>query len=206
MTLTRRHALTTGLAAAAFLALPAALRAQSASREVVEMAIGDPDAPVTVVEYMMYTCPHCANFHRDVFPQIKANFVDTGKVRFIFREVYFNRPSLWAAMIARCAPQDRYLGITDLLFQRQSTWATISDPNGMVAELKSIGRQAGMTDDEMNACLADREFAEAMVEDFQTHATADNIDSTPSFVIDGTKYGNLSYADFESRLNTALRE
>lgn len=206
MTLTRRHALTTGLAAAAFLALPAALRAQAASREVVEMAIGDPDAPVTVVEYMMYTCPHCANFHRDVFPQIKANFVDTGKVRFIFREVYFNRPSLWAAMIARCAPQDRYLGITDLLFQRQSTWATISDPNGMVAELKSIGRQAGMTDDEMNACLADREFAEAMVEDFQTHATADNIDSTPSFVIDGTKYGNLSYADFESRLNTALGE
>ncbi len=204
MTLTRRQAVTTGLAAAVLpLILPSFLRAQE-TREVVELAIGDPDAPLTVVEYMMYTCPHCANFHRDVFPQIKANFIDTGKVRFVFREVYFNRPSLWAALIARCAPQDRYVGLTDLLFQRQSTWAGVSDPNAMVAELMSIGRQAGLTDAEMNACLSDREFAEALVADFQTHAAADGIDSTPSFIIDGTKYGNMSYADFEARLNAAL--
>lgn len=203
MTLTRRHALATGLAAAALPALPAALRAQAA-REVPEIAIGDPEAPVTVVEYWMFTCPHCATFHREVFPQIKANFVDTGKVRFVIREVYFNRPSLWAAMVARCAPEDRYLGISDLLFQRQSSWATTNDPSAMVAELMSIGRQAGLSDDEMNACLADRDFAEALVADFQANAAADGIDSTPSFVIDGTRYGNMGYADFEARLNEAL--
>lgn len=204
MTLTRRHALATGLAyGLAAAALPTALRAQ-ATREVAEMAIGDPDAPVTVVEYWMFTCPHCAAFHREVFPQIKANFVDTGQVRFVFREVYFNRPSLWAAMVARCAPEDRYVGISELLFQRQSSWATVNDPNAMVAELMSIGRQAGLTDDEMNACLADRDFAEALVADFQTNAAADGVDSTPSFVIDGTKYGNMGYADFEARLNEAL--
>ena len=204
MTLTRRHALATGLAyGLAAAALPTALRAQ-ATREVAEMAIGDPDAPVTVVEYWMFTCPHCAAFHREVFPLIKANFVDTGQVRFVFREVYFNRPSLWAAMVARCAPEDRYVGISELLFQRQSSWATVNDPNAMVAELMSIGRQAGLTDDEMNACLADRDFAEALVADFQTNAAADGVDSTPSFVIDGTKYGNMGYADFEARLNEAL--
>ena len=203
--LTRRTSLALALAAAC---LPATLRAQDAAAavEVVEMSMGAPDAPVTMIEYLMFTCPHCAAFHRDVFPQIKANFVDTGKVRVIFREVYFNRPSLWAAMVARCAPQDRYFGIADLLFQRQSAWAGASDTNVMLAELYSIGRQAGMTDEEMNTCLADRGFAEALVAEFQTHAAADSIDATPSFVIDGQKFSNAGYAEFETRLNEALAD
>lgn len=200
LALTRRHSLALGLAA---LSLPSALRAQEAA-EIVEMSMGAADAPVTMVEYWMFTCPHCAAFHRDVFPQIKANFVDTGKVRVVFREVYFNRPSLWAAMIARCAPQDRYFGIVDLLFERQAAWSAASDTDAMVAELYAIGRQAGLTDDDMNACLSDRAFAEALVADFQKNSTADAIDATPSFVIDGQKFGNAGYAEFETRLNAAL--
>ena len=74
----------------------------------------------------MFTCPHCAAFHATVFPQIKANYIDTGKVRLVYREVYFNKPSLWAAMIARCAPPDRYFGIVDLLFDRQADWAAVT--------------------------------------------------------------------------------
>lgn len=200
LALSRRHSLALGLAA---LSLPSALRAQEAA-EIVEMSMGAADAPVTMVEYWMFTCPHCAAFHRDVFPQIKANFVDTGKVRVVFREVYFNRPSLWAAMIARCAPQDRYFGIVDLLFERQAAWSAASDTDAMVAELYAIGRQAGLTDDDMNACLSDRAFAEALVADFQKNSTADAIDATPSFVIDGQKFGNAGYAEFETRLNAAL--
>lgn len=203
LALSRRHILATGMASGIAAALPAALRAQE-TREVVEMSMGDPDAPVTVVEYWMFTCPHCANFHREVFPQIKANFIDTGQVRFVFREVYFNRPSLWAAMVARCAPEDRYHGISELLFQRQQAWAGQSDTNAMLAELYAIGRQAGLTEDEMNACLQDRDFAEALVGEFQTNAEADRIDSTPSFVINGTKYGNMGYPQFETILNEAL--
>ncbi len=198
LALTRRHSLALGLAA---LCLPGSLRAQHA---VVEMSMGAANAPVTMVEYWMFTCPHCAAFHRDVFPQIKANFVDTGKVRVVFREVYFNRPSLWAAMIARCAPRDRYFGIADLLFARQAVWSTPRDTNKMVAELYAIGRQAGLTDADMNACLSDRAFAEALVAEFQKNSTADAVDATPTFVIDGQKFGNAGYAEFETRLNAAL--
>ena len=73
------------------------------TRELVEMSLGADDAPVTLIEYASLTCPHCANFHKTVLPQLKSDYIDTGKVRLIYREVYFDRPSLWAAMIARCA-------------------------------------------------------------------------------------------------------
>ena len=118
-TLTRRQTLVAALAAAA---LPTLARAQ-ASAPVAEMTMGEPDAPVTLVEYAMFTCPHCAAFNQDVFPRLKEEYIDTGKVRLVFREVYFNKPSLWAAMIARCAPADRYFGIADVLFETQATWA-----------------------------------------------------------------------------------
>ena len=120
MTLTRRQTLAAALAAAA--RRPAPLRA-GAGEAVAEMSMGDPNAPVTLVEYAMFTCPHCAAFAKDVFPKIKANYIDTGKVRLVFREVYFNKPALWAAMIARCAPADRYFGIADALFATQQSWA-----------------------------------------------------------------------------------
>lgn len=197
--LSRRTALALSLAA---LALPRAGWAQA--REIVEMTMGAPDAPVTLVEYAMFTCPHCKAFQEEVFPQIKANFIDTGKVRLIYREVYFNRPSLWAAMIARCAPADRYFGIVDLLFERQAEWSGAFDSEPMMKELYSIGRQAGLTDEQMQACVTDRAFAEGLVAEFQKNATADGIDATPTFLINGTKVSNMNYADFEAKLNEAL--
>ena len=95
-----------------------------------------------------------------MFPQIKANYIDTGKVRLVYREVYFNRPSLWAGMIARCAPAERYFGIVEVLFDRQPTWAGADDEQEMVGQLFSIGRQAGLSDEQMDACLKDRALAE----------------------------------------------
>ena len=120
-TLTRRQTLAAALAAAAAAGLPRFALAQS-TPAVAEMSIGDPNAPVTLVEYAMFTCPHCATFAKEVMPQIKENYIDTGKVRLVFREVYFNKPALWAAMIARCAPADRYFGIVDVLFATQASW------------------------------------------------------------------------------------
>ena len=199
--LSRRTALALSLAA---LALPRAGWAQA--REIVEMSMGAPDAPVTLVEYAMFTCPHCKAFQEEVFPQIKANFIDTGKVRLIYREVYFNRPSLWAAMIARCAPADRYFGIVDLLFERQAEWSGAFDSEPMMKELYSIGRQAGLTDEQMQACVTDRAFAEGLVAEFQKNATADGIDATPTFLINGTKVSNMNYADFAKLLDEKLAE
>lgn len=199
--LTRRRMLGTTLAAAAAsLVLPSLVVA----REVVEMSIGAADAPVTLVEYASLTCPHCAAFHTGVLPQIKASFVDTGKVRLVYRDVYFDRPGLWAAMIARCAGPDRFFGVIDLLYRKQEEWSRATDMGAVTQQLFSIGRQAGMTDAAMQDCLQDSAFAQALVEQYQKNATADGIDSTPSFLINGRKVGNMSYADFERALNEAL--
>lgn len=203
--LTRRGLIVAGLAAA--LAAPLAAQESTspdAAPELVEMTMGSADAPVTLIEYASLTCPHCANFHGNVLPQIKANFIDTGQVRLVYREVYFDRPSLWAAMVARCAGPDRYFGVLDLLFRDQANWAQAEDVNGVVDGLYAIGRQAGLTDPDIKACLDDEALAKAMVAEFQANATADAIDSTPSFIIDGEKIGNLPWPEFEARLNEAV--
>jgi protein-disulfide isomerase len=198
MTLTRRQALALSLAVAA---LPSIGLAQT---RVQEMTMGDANAPVTLVEYAMLTCPHCAAFHAEVFPQIKANFIDTGKVRLVFREVYFNKPSLWAAMIARCAPSDRYFGIVERMFETQADWVGVEDSEAMLDKLYGIGRQAGLTDAEMDACMRDRAQAEALVAEYQKNAGADGIEATPTFLIDGKKVSNMGYEEFEAALNAAL--
>ncbi len=201
--LTRRQTLAAAIAAAAAAGLPPVALAQSAPA-VAEMSVGDPNAPVTLVEYAMFTCPHCAAFAKDVMPQIKANYIDTGKVRLVFREVYFNKPALWAAMIARCAPADRYFGMVDALFSTQKSWAAESDEKAMLGKLYGIGRQAGLTDAQMDACMQDRAMAEALVADYQKNADADGVDATPTFLINGEKVGNMPYAEFAQKLDAAL--
>jgi len=106
---------------AALLAMPKiALAEGHSSGSFVEMTMGNPDAAVTVIEYASLTCPHCANFHTGTWPDLKANYVETGKINFIFREVYFDRAGLWAAAVARCGGPDRYFGIIDILFKKQA--------------------------------------------------------------------------------------
>lgn len=200
MLLDRRQTL---LAALVVAAMPGIALAEDDPR-VGERTMGSADAPVTLVEYAMFTCPHCANFQEEVFPKIKANYIDTGKVRLVYREVYFNKPSLWAGMIARCAPEERYFGISEVLFDRQADWAGAANEQDMVAKLFSIGRQAGLTDDEMNACLQDRALAEGLVADYQAKAAADGIDATPTFLINGVKQPNATYEELAAKLDKAL--
>ena len=199
-TLTRRQTLAAALAVAA---LPRLAWAQGA-RAVPDMTIGDANAPVTIVEYAMFTCPHCAEFYKDVFPKLKAEYIDTGKVKLVFREVYFNRPSLWAAMIARCAPADRYFGIADVLFAQQLDWAGQTDEQALLQKLYAIGRQAGLSDAEMDACMNDRGFAEALVAEYQKNAKADGIDATPTFIVNGQKVDNLPWDEFKAKVDAAL--
>ena len=209
--LDRRQTLALAAAALAAAALPGlapgigpGIAWAQATPAVPDMTIGKDDAPVTMVEYAMFTCPHCAVFNQEVLPKIKANYIDTGKVKLVFREVYFNKPSLWAAMIARCAPAERYFGIADLIFRRQMDWAAATDENVMVQKLMSIGRQAGMTDDQMNACLQNRALAEAMVASYQKHSEADGVEATPMFIINGVKVDNAPYEEIARKLDEAL--
>lgn len=169
-----------------------------------DMIMGDENAPVTVIEYASYTCPHCANFHTDTFKKLKQNYIDTGKVKFIHREVYFDQFGLWAGMIARCGGDTRYFGLVDLIYGGQKDWIGDGSPTTIVANLKKLGRTAGMTDEQMDACLQDEASAKSLVAAYQQNANADQITATPSFVIDGTKYSNMNYDDFAAILDEKL--
>jgi protein-disulfide isomerase len=201
--LTRRRLLSALGLAVTLPALPRGLRAQEA-REIVEMSLGQPDAPVTLVEYASLTCPHCARFHQSVLPQIKENFIETGKVRLVYRDVYFDGPGLWAAMMARCAGPERFFGVIDLLYKTQAEWTRAASAEEITKALYSAGRQAGLTEEEMDACMTDADFAKRLVAQYQKNAEADGIEATPTFILDGEKVENLPYEDFEARLNAAL--
>ncbi len=158
---------------------------ESSAAEVGERSIGDPDAPVTIIEYSSLSCPHCASFHKDVLPGLKERYIDTGKVRLVFRDFPLNESAVDAAVIAHCAGPDRYAGFVDVLFQTQESWSTDSDHR---TALKQLGKLGGLTDEQMDACLAD----ETMVNDIlQTRLDGQNehkVQSTPTFVIGGETY------------------
>jgi protein-disulfide isomerase len=199
---------TLGLWAAAPQSLTSAAQAQDTTTAeapvVPELQLGDPAAKVTLTEYASYTCPHCARFHEEVFKPLKADYIDTGKVHFIFREVYFDKYGLWASMIARCGGDMRYFGINGILFETQQEWSGFSDAPAVVEQLKIIGRTAGMDDATMDACLNNNDMAMAMVSAFQANMEADAIEGTPTLIINGTKYENMSYADLKPILDAEL--
>lgn len=178
--------------------------AAPAAIEITDFSQGSPDAKVEVIEYASFTCPHCATFHAEVYPQLKADYIDTGKIRFTYREVYFDRYGLWAAMIARCGGEMRYFGIADMIFEQQSEWAASDDPTVVVENLKKIGRTAGLDDATMDACLKDGAKAEAMVAHYQETSTADGLQGTPSFLIGGTLHSNMSYDEMKALIDAEL--
>jgi len=171
---------------------------------IVEMVQGAEDAPVTIVEYASYTCPHCANFHEGPYKQLKKDYIDTGKVKFIYREVYFDRYGLWASMIARCGGPEKFFGITDLIFAGQSEWSRAGDASSIVDELRKIGRLAGIEGETLEACMQDATKAKTLVAWYQENVKADGIESTPSFVVNGKSVSNQSYADFSAIIDAEL--
>ncbi|WP_424831673.1 DsbA family protein [Ruegeria sp.] len=171
---------------------------------IVEMVLGAEDAPVEIIEYASYTCPHCANFHNGPYKQLKEDFIDTGKVRFTYREVYFDRYGLWASMVARCAGPDKFFGITDLIYDGQSEWTKAGGPAEIVDELRKIGRLAGIDNDQLEACLQDGNRAQTLVAWYQENAERDGIQSTPSFIVNGKPVSNQSYADFKALIEAEL--
>lgn len=172
---------------------------------VVDMAIGDADAPVTVIEYASYTCPHCGQFHTGTFKKLKADYIDTGKINFIYREVYFDRFGLWASAIARCAGPEKFFGLTDLLYSGQAEWTRAGggDPTAIVEELRKIGRLAGLGNDAIEACLQDGDNLQTLVAWYQENAERDGIQSTPSFIIDGRTYNNMEYDEMKRLIDEA---
>jgi protein-disulfide isomerase len=192
--------------------------AQEGAR-VPDMVLGDADAPVKVIEYASFTCSHCANFHDAVFDKLKANYIDTGKVHFTYREVYFDRYGLLAAMIARDGGPAKYFAISDVLYSSQSDWLASQDDKTIVENLRKIGLKAGLDKAkvdatvsafetcvaDLKACMATDNIAGAMVATYQANATEDDVTGTPTFIINGESYsGEMNYADFAKILDEKL--
>jgi protein-disulfide isomerase len=187
-------------------AAPAAAEPAAEAVAIQEMALGQPDAPVTVIEYGSLTCPHCATWHQTSLPQLKAEFVDEGQVRYVFREVYFDRFGLWASMVARCGGEMRFFPILDQLYAQQRDWVGDGQPAAIADNLRRIGLASGLGAEQIDACLRDEAQAEALVAWYQANAEADGIDSTPSFVINGEKHSNMAWADMRALIEAELAE
>jgi protein-disulfide isomerase len=189
--------------------LPGAANAQTTTGDVdtssiPDMISGNPDATVEVIEYASFTCPHCATFHTGAYKKLKAEYIDTGKIKFIYREVYFDRFGLWASLIARCGGEEKFFGIADLIYADQAGWSRAGDPAAIVGELRKIGRLAGLDNDTLEACLQDGDRAQELVAWYKENAEEDGIDSTPSFLINGKKYSNMSYENMKETIDAAL--
>lgn len=177
-------------------------RAQGSGAALGELALGRADAPVTMVEYASLTCPHCARFHAETLPQIKSAYIDTGKVRLVFRDFPFDRLALAGAVVARCGGPERYFGLLEVLFRQQQSWAKAPEP---LKELLQIGRLAGLSEQQVEACLKDEalqdRISQTRLEGEQTH----KVKSTPSFLIDGQLIsGAQSFAEIAALLDAAL--
>lgn len=195
------------VAAIGALTAVSAFAQDSATSEIAEMQMGNPDAAVTVVEYASFTCPHCANFHADGYPQLKSEYIDEGLINFVYREVYFDRPGLWASIVARCGEgaENRFFGISEMLYERQGEWRT-NDPAQVVESLKTIGRTAGLSDSDLDACLTDAGNAEALYLRSQEAMEADGVRSTPTFIVNGETVSGNNYDALKSLIDDALAD
>ena len=188
--------------------LPGAAHAQNADAPapvVLEMVEGNPDAPVEVIEYASFTCPHCASFHANQYKLLKTNYIDNDKIRFVYREVYFDRPGLWASMIARCSDDPNFFfAFAELLYTEQRAWLASGDPATIIEDLRRLAKTAGLDDATLDACLSDGAKAEALFSWYQENAERDGVNSTPSFIINGQKYSNMAYDEFADILDGEL--
>ena len=197
----RRHLLAMIAATGAATLLPAAAMAEPVLGDIV---LGDDAAPVTVIEYASFTCPHCAAFHADTWPRFRAEYVDTGKVRFILREVYFDREGLWASMAARCGGASAFYPMADQLMKKQRLWAKAARNNNR-GEISKIARLNGLSSAQLDACFSDQDYARALVEAYQRNAADDDVNSTPTFIINGAKHaGNMPFEELAALVDAAM--
>jgi protein-disulfide isomerase len=170
-----------------------------------DMALGPADAAVTITEYASMTCPHCAAFNANVFPKIKEEYVDTGKVRYIFREFPLDIKAAAGSMLSRCianGDSQKYFTVTDMLFRSQNDWVV----KNTTETLTRIGKQAGLSQQQVEACLKDQALLDKIAADQKYASDVLKVDSTPTFFINGEKIkGETSLEEFEKKINPLLK-
>ena len=170
-----------------------------------DMALGPKDAAVTITEYASMTCPHCAAFNEQVFPKIKSEYIDTGKIRYVFREFPLDIKAAAGSMLSRCIAKDdaaKYFAVTDMLFRQQSDWVV----KNTTETLTRIGKQAGLSQQQVEACLKDQALLDKIAADQKYASDVLKVDSTPTFFINGEKIkGETSFEEFAKKINPLLK-
>ena len=178
--------------------------AQSAPQPTPDDRIlGKADAPITIFEYASFTCPHCADFDANTLPKIKADWIDTGKARLIFRDFPLDQAAVRAAILARCAPPDQYYAFVDELFHSQTTWAQTGKVDDALSKLAKV---SGMSDEQFAACMKDEAAQKRVLDSRLTAEQQYKVESTPTFFINGVRVvGAQPYPEFEKALNQASK-
>ncbi len=147
--------------------------------------LGKSDAPITIIEYASLSCPHCAHFASEVLPKLKEKWIDTGKAKLILRAFPLDEPALRAAMVAQCAPPDRYYPLVEMFFETQDKWVLAKDSR---AALERLTRLAGIGKKEFDACFDDKALEDQVTQSRLTASTQLDVNATPTFFINGKKY------------------
>ena len=170
-----------------------------------DMALGPANAPVTITEYASMTCPHCAAFNADVFPKIKSTYVDTGKIRYVFREFPLDIKAAAGSMLSRCIAKDdagKYFAVIDMLFKQQNDWVM----KNTTETLTLIGKQAGLSQQQVEDCLKDQALLDKIAADQKYAAEVLKVDSTPTFFVNGEKIkGEASFEEFQKKIDPLLK-
>lgn len=176
--------------------------AMAVTHPLGEITLGDPEAPVTFVEYASYTCGHCAAFHAINLPQLKEKYIDTGMVYYVFREYPLDPVATAASMLVRCVSPDRHLQFSDVLFKRQNQWAFSQDPRGNLA---AIARQGGISASQFEACLTDQAVLDGLREGQSYAQETLDVIATPTLFINSDKVdGNLPWPQLEALVQKHL--
>jgi len=164
--------------------------------------MGSKDAKVTLVEYASLTCPHCAALNTEVLPRIKKEYVETGKVRYVYRDFPLDQLALAASVLARCAGPDRYFGFIDVLFASQGNWVPSNDPS---RALEQVGKLGGVTPEQYGACRKDESLQTKVLEQRMTGEKTFQINATPTLIVNGDKYARgMTYEELKAVLDEHL--
>ena len=168
--------------------------------------IGDPEAPVTIIEYASMSCSHCADFHNETLDDLKSEYIDTGKVKFVFRDFPFNYPALAGSMILSCVPEDVRYDYMNALYKLQKNWV-MREHSKTRSELYKIMQSGGMQQDEFDACLSDINLENDILEGVMNAQREFNINRTPSFIVNGIVYsGNKNIKEFRQIIDKILSQ
>ena len=167
-----------------------------------EIFLGNKDAKIIVIEYASMTCIHCANFHKEVYPKIKENYIDTNKIKFIYRDFPLDKQALFGSVLAKCAPKEKYFDFVKLILTTQKKW--ISNDDTFIDKLTNIGKLAGLNENKINACFNDEQIVDGIIKTRTLAEEKYNISSTPSLIINEKKYSAMSYENFEKIIESLI--